>query len=123
MKYKSLVLWLFFLMIIPGAKAQLSKNSLLSLLNDTGIETISTSQKKEMDGLNRHLVTEIYKVNSESKTKSERDLAIDKIFDKRDKDVDKLFGKDEKYLKKYKKEYRKRSRSLRMKVKLAKLIL
>jgi hypothetical protein len=101
----------------------ISKKSLLNSLSDTGISTISSSQKKGMDDLNSNLVSDLYKIESKKQSKSERETAIDHLFDKRDKDVDSLFGNDSNYIKKYKKEYRKKSRSLRMKIKLARLVL
>ncbi|MGL2993336.1 hypothetical protein [Flavobacterium sp. TSSA_36] len=101
----------------------ISKKSLLNSLSDTGISTISSSQKKGMDDLNSNLVSDLYKIESKKQSKSEREIAIDQLFDKRDKDVDSLFGNDSNYIKKYKKEYRKKSRSLRMKIKLARLVL
>lgn len=113
-----------FLLIGNVSNAQaLNKKSLLSGLNDSGIEGMSSQQKKEYEEINDGLVADLFKLDSKNHSKSHRDKEIDKMFDKRDNDVDKLFGKDDDYMKKFQKEYKKRSRSVRMKMKVAKLAL
>jgi hypothetical protein len=62
------------------------------------------------------------KASTNSKSKEELDKETDRLFDKRDKDVDGIFGIDDKY-EDTKKSLKRQSRSIRLKVKAAKLVL
>lgn len=124
MKKTIAFLTIAFLFLASTANAQLlSKKSLTSLLNDTGIPSMSSSEQSGMNTINNGLMSDLFKMDSKKQSKADRDSGIDRLFDKRDSDVDKLFGKNDNYLKKYKKEFRKKSRGLRTKIKLAKLVL
>jgi hypothetical protein len=123
---KKTLSFLSFLLIVcstSGYGQSLSKKTLLSGLNDSGVASMSAKQKKNHDAINNTLLLDLVKMDSKKQSKSNRDKDIDRLFDKRDRDIDKLFATDPSYVKKYKKEYQKKSRSLRMKIKLAQLVL
>lgn len=100
----------------------LNKKVLLSDLNNSGDTKLTPQQKSDFNASNDKLANDLLNVEKNSKSKAERDKGIDNLFDKRDKDIDKMFGNDTKF-NDAKKSMKKNSRSLRAKVKLAKLVV
>jgi len=99
-----------------------NKNALLAELNNAGNAKLSGDQKNEFNKLNQKYVDEFFEMDKNSKSKEDRDKAIDDLFDRRDKEIDDLFGLDDAY-KDLKKELKRNTKGMRRKVKLAKLML
>lgn len=111
------------LFVFQAAQAQtLNKKSLLSDLDNPGTAKLNSQQQKEYNEANKKLADDLFELNKNAKTKEERDKGIDDLFDKRDKDIDKIFGADDTF-KDAKKELKKNTFNMRMKIKLAKLVL
>ncbi len=100
----------------------INKKSLLSDLNNSDGMTMDSKQKKEYESINNTTANSLIALDKKSLPKDQRDKEVDKIFDKRDKDVEGILGIDSK-LEDTRKTYKKKTRSLRLKIKAAKLVL
>jgi hypothetical protein len=98
-------------------KAALSKD-----LNDISGLTMNAQQKKDYDSMNNKMLADLEKNDKSKKSKADRDKEIDRIFDQNDKDMDRMFGNDDNY-KKNNKSFKQHRRSIKMKMKLAKMVL
>jgi hypothetical protein len=99
-----------------------NKAALASDLNNTSGLTMNAKQKKDFDDSNKRMLTDLEKNDKSNKSKGDRDKEIDRIFDQNDKDMDKMFGNDDNY-KKNNKSFKQHRRSIKMKMKLAKMVL
>jgi hypothetical protein len=98
-------------------KAALSKD-----LNDISELTMNAQQKKDYDSMNNKMLADLEKKDKSKKSKADRDKEIDRIFDQNDKDMDRMFGNDDNY-KKNSKSFKQHRSSIKMKMKLAKMVL
>ncbi|MBK6285603.1 MAG: hypothetical protein IPF54_25685 [Draconibacterium sp.] len=118
-----LLLLAVFVFSVNALSAQLlNKKSLVADLNNTEGVALTPQQQKDYESINNKLADDLVKASTNSKSKEELDKETDRLFDKRDKDVDGIFGVDDKY-QDTKKSLKKSSRKMRMKVKMAKLVL
>ncbi len=118
-----LLLLAVFVFSVNALSAQLlNKKSLVADLNNTEGVALTPQQQKDYESINNKLADDLLKASTNSKSKEELDKETDRLFDKRDKDVDGIFGVDDKY-QDTKKSLKKSSRKMRMKVKMAKLVL
>lgn len=118
-----LLLLAVFVFSVNALSAQLlNKKSLVADLNNTEGVALTPQQQKDYESINNKLADDLLKASTNSKSKEELDKETDRLFDKRDKDVDGIFGIDDKY-QDTKKSLKKSSRKMRMKVKMAKLVL
>ena len=118
-----LLLLAVFVCSVNALSAQLlNKKSLVADLNNTEGVALTQQQQKDYESINNKLADDLLKASTNSKSKEELDKETDRLFDKRDNDVDGIFGMDDKY-KDTKKSLKKSSRKMRMKVKMAKLVL
>jgi hypothetical protein len=99
-----------------------NKAALASDLNNTSGLTLDAKQKKDYDNLNNKMLADLEKNDKSNKSKGDRDKEIDRIFDQNGKDMDKMFGNNDDY-KKNNKSFKQHRRSIKMKMKLAKLAL
>ncbi len=95
-----------------------NKAALASDLNNTSGLTMNAKQKKDFDDSNKRMLADLEKNDKSNKSKADRDKEIDRIFDQNDKDMDRMFGND-----KNNKSFKQHRRSIKMKMKLAKLVL
>lgn len=100
----------------------INKKSLLSDLNNSDGMTMDSKQKSSYESINSNTANSLLEMDKKNLSKDDRDKEVDKIFDKRDSDVDKLWGKDSIY-EDTRKTYKKKTRSLRLKIKAAKLVM
>jgi len=119
---KILLLSLFVFSISALSAEDLNKKSLIADLNNTDGVALTSKQQKDYESINNKLADDLLKASTNSKSKEDLDKETDRLFDKRDKDVDGIFGIDDKY-EDTKKSLKKSSRKMRMKVKMAKLVL
>ncbi len=119
---KFLLLIVFVLSVSVTSAQKLSVKELLGDLNKTEDVKLTSQQQKEYESINNKLADDLVKASTNSKSKEELDKETDRLFDKRDKDVDGIFGVDDKY-EDTKKSLKRQSRSIRLKVKAAKLVL
>jgi|GEM_PF-2999296 hypothetical protein len=119
---KFLLLTVFVLSVSVTSAQKLSVKELLGDLNKTEDVKLTSQQQKEYESINNKLADDLVKASTNSKSKEELDKETDRLFDKRDKDVDGIFGIDDKY-EDTKKSLKRQSRSIRLKVKAAKLVL
>ncbi len=119
---KFLLLTVFVLSVSVTSAQKLSVKELLGDLNKTEDVKLTSQQQKEYESINNKLADDLVKASTNSKSKEELDKETDRLFDKRDKDVDGIFGVDDKY-EDTKKSLKRQSRSIRLKVKAAKLVL
>jgi hypothetical protein len=113
---------LFSLSATTVAAQTINKKSLMSDLNNADGMTMDSKQKKEYESINTNTANSLLEMDKKTMPKDDRDKEVDKIFDKRDNDVDKLWGKDSIY-EDTRKTYKKKTRSLRLKIKAAKLVM
>jgi hypothetical protein len=99
-----------------------SKAALTSDLNNPSGLTMNAKQKKDFEDSNNRMLADLDRIDKSKKSKADRDKEIDRIFDQNDKDMDRLFGNDDNY-KKNNKSFKQHRRSIKMKMKLAKLAL
>jgi hypothetical protein len=99
-----------------------NKAALASDLNSTSGLTMNAKQKKDFDDSNKRMLADLEKNDKSNKSKGDRDKEIDRIFDQNDKDMDKMFGNDDNY-KKNNKSFKQHRRSIKMKMKLAKMVM
>jgi hypothetical protein len=112
-----------FVFCVSDMSAQYkSKKDLSKDLNNSNGITMNAKQKKEFDDSNNRMIAELEKNDKTNKNKNDRDKEIDRIFDKNEKENDRIFANDENY-KKNNKSFKQHRRSVKMKMKLAKLIL
>jgi hypothetical protein len=119
---KILLLSVFVFSISALSAEDLNKKSLIADLNNTEGVALTSKQQKDYESINNKLADDLLKASTNSKSKEDLDKETDRLFDKRDKDVDGIFGIDDKY-EDTKKSLKKSSRKMRMKVKMAKLVL
>ena len=120
---KKVLGFLFFFLVfsVNTMSAQYkNKAALASDLNNTSGLTLDAKQKKDYDNLNTKMLADLEKNDKSNKSKGERDKEIDRIFDQNDKEMDKIFGNNEDY-NKNNKSFKQHRRSIKMKMKLAKL--
>jgi hypothetical protein len=122
---KKVLGFLTFLLVfsIADMSAQYkNKKELANDLNDPSGLTMNAKQKKDFENANNQMLADLERNDKSNKSKEDRDKEIDRIFDKNDKDMDRMFGNDDDYKKKNK-SFKQRRRSIKMKMKLAKLVL
>jgi hypothetical protein len=122
---KKVVGFLMFLLVfsVTDMSAQYkNKAALASDLNNTSGLTMNAKQKKDFDDSNNRMLADLEKNDKSNKSKADRDKEIDRIFNQNDKDMDKLFGNDDNY-KKNNKSFKQHRRSIKMKMKLAKMVM
>lgn len=95
-----------------------NKKELAGDLNNPKGLTMNDKQKKEFENSNNKMLADLEKNDKSNKSKADRDKEVDRIFDQNDKDMDRLFGND-----KNNKSFKQHRRSIKMKMKLAKLVL
>ncbi|RYJ38426.1 MULTISPECIES: hypothetical protein [Flavobacterium] len=116
-----LTLCLAFLISSASYGQAFSKKTLTAALNQTSGVTLDTKQKSAYNQANSDLVSGIANLDKKKLSKTERDSQIDQLFDKRDKTLSSSLG-IEKYTD-VKKKTDKNIKSVKRKIKLAKLIM
>lgn len=122
---KKVLSFLVFLLVfsVTDMSAQYkNKVALTKDLNDVSGLTMNAKQKKDYDLMNNKMLADLEKNDKSKKSKADRDKEIDRIFDQNDKDMDRMFGNDDNY-KKNNKSFKQHRRSIKMKMKLAKMVL
>ena len=122
---KKVLSFLVFLLVfsVTDMSAQYkNKVALAKDLNDVSGLTMNAKQKKDYDLMNNKMLADLEKNDKSKKSKADRDKEIDRIFDQNDKDMDRMFGNDDNY-KKNNKSFKQHRRSIKMKMKLAKMVL
>ena len=99
-----------------------NKAALAADLNNPSGLTMNAKQKKDFEDSNNRMLADLERNDKSNKSKADRDKEIDRIFDQNDKDMDRLFGNDDNY-KKNNKSFKQKRRSIKMKMKLAKIVL
>ena len=99
-----------------------NKAALAADLNNPSGLTMNSKPKKDFEDSKNRMLADLERNDKSNKSKADRDKEIDRIFDQNDKDMDRLFGNDDNY-KKNNKSFKQKRRSIKMKMKLAKLVL
>ncbi|MEN2400928.1 hypothetical protein GKZ90_0014175 [Flavobacterium sp. MC2016-06] len=116
-----LTLCLVFLISSASFAQAFNKKTLTSALGATDGASLDTKQKGAYDKANADLVSGLADLDKKDLPKTDRDKKIDDLFDKRDKSLASSLGAD-----KYgdvKKKTDKNIKSVKRKVKLAKLVI
>jgi len=121
-KITGLLVFLLLLSVTDMSAQYKNKNDLSKDLNNPKGLIMNDNQKKEYENLNNKMLVDLEKNDKSNKSKADRDKEIDRIFDQNDKDMDRIFGKDDNY-KKNNKSFKQHRRSIKMKMKMAKLFI